>query len=280
LETFYETIKQATLSKIPFLSGEPLNPVEDPAGRGTRERLQIMIKSMITIKKFQFTPHSLSGQRLMEMFDLLFAHFGPQNWWPAKTELEVMIGAILTQNTNWTNVEKAISNLKNKDLVSLDRLVSLSVEDLAEVIRPAGYYNIKAKRLKNLINFIFDQYDGDLAGLLQEDTDRLREGLLSVNGVGPETADSIILYAAKRPLFVIDTYTHRILSRHAMAGEEATYYDMQELFMDHLPEDVSLFNEFHALIVQTGKNYCRKNPLCEDCPLHQWGPQDNMNDVR
>jgi len=193
LETFYETIKQATLSKIPFLSGEPLNPVEDPAGRGTRERLQIMIKSMITIKKFQFTPHSLSGQRLMEMFDLLFAHFGPQNWWPAKTELEVMIGAILTQNTNWTNVEKAISNLKNKDLVSLDRLVSLSVEDLAEVIRPAGYYNIKAKRLKNLINFIFDQYDGDLAGLLQEDTDRLREGLLSVNGVGPETADSIIL---------------------------------------------------------------------------------------
>ena len=224
------------------------------------------------------TPHSLSGQRLMEMFDLLLVHFGPQNWWPAKTELEVMIGAILTQNTNWTNVEKAISNLKNKDLVSLNRLVSLSVEDLAEEIRPAGYYNVKAKRLKNLINFIFDQYDGDLAGLLQEETDRLREGLLSVNGVGPETADSIILYAAKRPLFVIDTYTHRILSRHAMAGEEATYYDMQELFMDHLPEDAPLFNEFHALIVQTGKNYCRKNPLCEDCPLKQWGPQDNMND--
>jgi len=215
----------------------------------------------------------------MEMFDLLLAHFGPQNWWPAETALEVMIGAILTQNTNWTNVEKAIVNLKNKDLVSLDRLVSLSIEDLAKEIRPAGYYNIKAKRLKNLINFIFDQYNGDLAGLLQEETDSLREGLLSVNGVGPETADSIILYAAKRPLFVIDTYTHRILSRHAMAGEEATYYDMQGLFMNHLPEDAPLFNEFHALIVLAGKNYCRKNPLCEDCPLNQWGPQGNINDM-
>jgi endonuclease-3 related protein len=167
------------------------------------------------------------------------------------------------------NVERAISNLKNKDLVSLDRLVSLSVEELAGIIRPAGYYNIKAKRLKNLINFIFDQYDGDLEGFLQEETDRLREGLLSVNGVGPETADSIILYAAKRPLFVIDAYTHRILSRHAMAGEDATYYDLQGLFMDHLPEDSALFNEFHALIVQAGKNYCRKNPICEDCPLNQ-----------
>ena len=119
-----------------------------------------MIKSMIKIKKSQFTPHSLLGQRLMEMFDLLLAHFGSQNWWPAETELEVIIGAILTQNTNWTNVEKAISNLKNKDLVSLDRLVSLSVEDLAKEIRPAGYYNIKAKRLKNLVNFIFEVKNG------------------------------------------------------------------------------------------------------------------------
>jgi len=227
----------------------------------------------------QFTPHTLSGQRLMEMFDLLLAHFGPQNWWPAKTELEVMIGAILTQNTNWANVEKAISNLKNKDLVSLDRLVSIPIGDLAKIIRPAGYYNIKAKRLKNLVDFIFDRYDGDLEGLLQEETERLREDLLSVNGVGPETADSIILYAAKRPIFVVDTYTHRILSRHAMVGEDATYYDLQGLFMDHLTEDTSLFNEFHAMIVLTGKSFCRKKPLCEDCPLNQWGPQDNINDM-
>lgn len=239
-----------------------------------------MIKSMIKIKKSQFTPHTLSGQRLLEMFDLLLAHFGPQNWWPAKTELEVMIGAILTQNTNWTNVEKAISNLKNKGLISLDRLVSIPIGDLAKVIRPAGYYNIKAKRLKNLINFIFDQYDGDLADLLQEETDRLREGLLSVNGVGPETADSIILYAANRPLFVVDTYTHRILNRHGMAGEETSYHELQEIFMDHLPEDAPFFNEFHALLVQTGKNYCRKAPLCSDCPLSRWESQDNINHLK
>ena len=227
----------------------------------------------------QFTPHTLSGQRLMEMFDLLLAHFGPQNWWPAKTELEVMIGAILTQNTNWVNVEKAILNLKNKKLISLDRLMSIPTGDLAGIIRPAGYYNVKAKRLKNLVDFIFDRYDGDLEVLLGEETDHLREGLLSVNGVGPETADSIILYAAKRPLFVVDTYTHRILSRHVMVGEDATYYDLQELFMDHLPEDTPLFNEFHALIVLTGKSFCRKKPLCEDCPLDQWGPQDNIDDM-
>ncbi|MBW1780842.1 MAG: endonuclease III domain-containing protein [Deltaproteobacteria bacterium] len=204
------------------------------------------------------------------MFHLLLAHFGPQNWWPAETALEVMIGAILTQNTNWTNVEKAISNLRDKGLVSLERLVSVSTEDLAREIRPAGYYNIKAKRLKNLIHFIADQYNGNLSHLLQEETGALREGLLSVNGVGQETADSILLYAAKRPLFVVDTYTHRILSRHAMAEEEATYDDVQALFMDHLPDDTAFFNEFHALIVLTGKNYCRKTPLCSDCPLRQW----------
>ena len=232
---------------------------------------------MFAIKKSQIIPHDLLGKRLIEMYDLLFANFGPQNWWPAETELEVMIGAILTQNTAWINVEKAISNLKNRDLVSLERLASLSIEDLAREIRPAGYYNIKAKRLKNLISFIFDQYDGNLAGLLQEESGRLREGLLSVNGVGPETADSIILYAAKKPLFVVDAYTHRILNRHAMAGEDTTYNDLQGLFMDHLPEDAPLFNEFHALIVLTGKHYCRKKPLCEDCPLKQWGSQSNVN---
>ncbi|MFH1083236.1 MAG: endonuclease III domain-containing protein [Pseudomonadota bacterium] len=227
-----------------------------------------------------FIPRTSSGQRLMEMFHLLSAHFGPQDWWPAETELEVIIGAVLTQNTNWTNVEKAISNLKDKGLVSLDRLVSLPTGDLAKEIRPAGYYNIKAKRLKNLIHFIADRYDGDLAGFLNEETERLREGLLSVNGVGPETADSIILYAANRPLFVVDTYTHRILNRHGMAGEEMSYHELQEIFMDHLPEDAPFFNEFHALLVQTGKNYCRKAPLCSDCPLSRWESQDNINHLK
>lgn len=217
-----------------------------------------------------FTPFTATGQRLLEMFELLLAHFGPQNWWPADTPLEVMIGAILTQNTNWTNVEKAISNLKKRGLLSLDRLISLPEAELAEEIRPAGYYNIKARRLKNLLHFIADQYGADLTRLFDMKTQTMREALLSINGVGRETADSIVLYAANKPLFVVDAYTFRILSRHGMAPEEATYDDIQSLFMDHLPEDIPLYNEFHALIVLTGKNFCRKNPLCAACPLNQW----------
>jgi endonuclease-3 related protein len=219
---------------------------------------------------------TLTGQRLMEMFNLLLGHYGPQNWWPGETELEMMVGAVLTQNTNWGNVVKAIQNLKEKGLLSLDGLRLLTVTDLAQEIRPAGYFNVKAERLKNLINFIVDRYDGDLSILLKDETHNLREGLLSVKGVGPETADSIILYAADRPIFVIDAYTHRILKRHDMSEEQSTYQELQELFMDNLPEDPSLFNEFHALIVRTGKDYCRRKPLCEPCPLKQWGPNEPL----
>lgn len=217
-----------------------------------------------------FIPNTVTGQKLMDMFHRLLSHFGPQSWWPAETPLEVMIGAILTQNTNWTNVEKAISNLKKEGLISLQRLISLSAADLVQFIRPAGYYNIKAKRLQNLLRFIADQYQGDLTRLFNEDTRTMREALLSVNGVGHETADSIVLYAAHRPVFVVDAYTHRILARHDMAPEEATYHDIQSLFMDHLPEDPALYNEFHALIVLTGKNHCRKSPRCSECPLNTW----------
>ena len=216
--------------------------------------------------------HSLTGQRLMEMFSLLLRQLGPQGWWPAETELEVMVGAVLTQNTNWSNVEKAISNLKKRGVLSLEGLRAIAAPELAEAIRPAGYFNIKAKRLKNLINFIVERYGSDLSIFLGEETQALREGLISVKGIGLETADSILLYAAHRPVFVIDTYTHRILSRHGMIEEQASYHELQELFMDHLPEDTALFNEFHALLVQTGKEYCRKNPHCQRCPLLEWGP--------
>ncbi|MCP4667290.1 MAG: endonuclease III domain-containing protein [Deltaproteobacteria bacterium] len=220
----------------------------------------------------QPAPRTLTGQLLTEMFDLLLAHFGPQKWWPAETELEMMVGAVLTQNTNWKNVEKAIENLKQSNMLTLDCLATLDLGVLARTIRPAGYYNIKAKRLKNLILFIANQYQADLSMFLKEETETLRQGLLSVKGIGPETADSIILYAARRPLFVIDAYTHRILFRHDMCEEQAAYDALQELFMDHLYEDASLFNEFHALIVQAGKNYCRRKPLCSGCPLEKWGP--------
>ena len=204
------------------------------------------------------------------MFNRLLNHFGPQNWWPAETALEVMVGAVLTQNTNWKNVEKAIKNLKKRGLLSLDALHSLRVTELAQEIRPAGYFNIKAGRLKNLIDFITDRYHGDLSLFLEDKTETLREGLLSVKGIGPETADSILLYAAGRPVFVIDAYTYRILCRHGMTEEQTTYIELQNFFEDHLPEDPALFNEFHALIVQTGKDYCRKRPLCDLCPLEQW----------
>lgn len=215
---------------------------------------------------------SQTGQRLMEMFNLMLDHFGPQNWWPAETELEVMIGAVLTQNTNWKNVERAIENLQRRNLLSLDGLRSIAVTGLAQEIRPAGYYNIKAKRLKNLIDFIADQYNSDLSLFLKDGTQILREGLLSVKGIGPETADSILLYAVRRPVFVIDAYTHRILSRHGMIEEQTDYHELQELFMDHLSEDSAFFGEFHALIVRTGKEYCRRRPLCDRCPLEDWGP--------
>ncbi|MFC1838371.1 endonuclease III domain-containing protein [Thermodesulfobacteriota bacterium] len=215
----------------------------------------------------------MAGQmrrKLKEMYNTLLDHFGPQHWWPGDGPLEMMAGAILTQNTNWSNVEKAIDNLKNRNLLSIETLNDLPEEKLARVIKPAGYFNVKAKRLKNLIRFLVDKYEGDLDKFIEEDIYQLREGLLSVKGVGPETADSIILYASKKPVFVIDAYTHRILSRHYMVEEQVNYDELQSLFMDNLPAEATLFNEFHALIVITGKEYCRRNPKCDICPLKDW----------
>lgn len=204
------------------------------------------------------------------MYHLLRDHFGAQHWWPGETRLEVMVGAILTQNTNWGNVEKAICNLKERGLLAVETLHTISPERLAKEIRPAGYYNIKAKRLKNLVRFLMEQYEGSLENLDDEETEYLREQLLTVNGIGQETADSILLYALERPLFVVDAYTHRILLRHGMAEEQVDYHDLQGMFVDNLPAEVNLFNEFHALIVRTGKAYCRTSPRCPDCPLEQW----------
>jgi len=204
---------------------------------------------------------------LLVIYDLLLSAFGHQNWWPAETETEMMVGAILTQNTNWSNVEKAIQNLKARDLLSVKGLNNTPAHLLSEYIKPAGYYNLKAKRLKNLITYINDGYNGDIDKLFSLDINSIREGLLSVNGVGLETADSIVLYGADLPLFVIDTYTYRILTRHGLVDEDAGYSDLQAIFMDNLPNEVELFKEFHALIVKTGKEFCRKKPLCSKCPL-------------
>lgn len=206
------------------------------------------------------------------MYQLLLDHFGPQNWWPGDSPFEIMVGAVLTQNTNWSNVSKAINALKEESLLDFESLYGLPAETLAAKIRPCGYYNLKTTRLKNLLNLIKTEYAGNLDDFFATPSYQLRQELLSVKGIGPETADSIILYASGQPSFVIDTYTYRIISRHNLVGEdEGNYHELQALFTDALPEDAALYNEYHALIVQTGKEYCKsKNPLCQKCPLQDF----------
>ena len=212
-------------------------------------------------------------EKLKDMYKRMFSFFGPQNWWPADTPLEVMIGAILTQNTNWKNVEKAISNLKERGLLDMLKLYEISEEELSILIRPAGYFKIKAKRIKNLISYIVENYNASLKDFFSLTTNTLRDELLSIKGIGPETADSILLYAAHRPVFVVDAYTFRIMKRHNIIWDDISYEELQELFMKNLPPDEQLFNEFHALIVRTGKCFCKKNPLCSACPLNGWPEQ-------
>jgi endonuclease-3 related protein len=207
----------------------------------------------------------------LEIYEILLDHFGPQGWWPGDTPFEIMVGAVLTQNTNWTNVSKAMDNLKKEELLSFEKLHELKVELLAEKIKPAGYFNLKAVRLKNLLNFISDEYNDSLENMFCEDTVSLRKKILTVKGIGPETADSILLYAGSKPVFVVDTYTHRIFSRHNVIAEEEGYYEIQEYFTLSLPEEIELFNEYHALIVRLGKEFCKKNkPLCSQCPLNDF----------
>jgi endonuclease III related protein len=203
-----------------------------------------------------------------EAYRLLFAHFGPQGWWPGETAFEVLVGAVLTQNTSWANVAGAIAALKKAGLLSFESLSRCSAEEIAPYIRASGYFNLKARRLRNLLDFIGDSYAGNLEQFLEDASAEKRDKLLSVKGIGPETADSILLYACGQPIFVVDMYTHRVFSRHNLLMEETDYHDMQQIFMGNLPHDVALFNEFHALIVRVASTYCKKNnPLCEQCPL-------------
>ena len=204
---------------------------------------------------------------LFDIYDRLYKRFGPQRWWPAKTEFEVMVGAILTQNTNWANVEKAIDNLKKAKVLSPIKLKKISSKRLAKLIRPAGYFNIKAKRLKNFINFLFSEYKANLERMKAVDPWQLRTELLGVAGIGSETADSILLYALNKPVFVIDAYTRRLLLRHHLIDEDATYSSIQDIFLDNLNTDIKLFNEFHALIVRLAKEICKTEPDCSNCPL-------------
>lgn len=207
-------------------------------------------------------------KQLVDVYGLLLAHFGSQHWWPADSDFEIIVGAILTQNTAWTNVEKAMANLKRARLLTPTALKRVPVARLARLIRPSGYFNLKAKKLKACVRFLFDQHRGKLSHLFKLDTPTLREELLAVYGIGPETADSIILYAARQPVFVVDAYTRRIFARLGLARDDATYDEMQIMFMTHLPRDARMFNEYHALIVMLGKTICIKRaPRCVQCPL-------------
>jgi len=208
-------------------------------------------------------------EQLTEMYELLYERFGPQSWWPGESQFEIIIGAILTQNTNWANVEKAIANLKKAKALSAQPLYQMNHDELAALIKPAGYFNIKAKRLKSFLTWFFGEYNGLLENLEQLSTTRLREELLNIKGVGPETADSILLYAFDRPIFVVDVYTARVMTRHNLIEAGCDYEQLQELFQSNLVEDVKMFNEFHALLVRVGKEFCRPKARCNGCPLEK-----------
>lgn len=209
----------------------------------------------------------MTNEKLTEIYQLLFDRFGRQHWWPGETRFEIITGAILTQNTNWGNVEKAIANLKSAGCLTAEKMHNLDIAGLAKLIRPAGYYNIKAKRLKNFLSWLFRDYDGDLTRLERLDTEQLRAELLAIKGIGPETADSILLYTFGREIFVVDAYTARIATRHGLVEPGADYEQLRELFESNLPRDRQLFNEYHALLVKVGKNWCKPRAQCAGCPL-------------
>jgi endonuclease-3 related protein len=204
---------------------------------------------------------------LLEIYRSLEAQYGPQHWWPGETRFEIIIGAILTQSAAWTNVEKCIANLKSNDVLSSEALREIPLEQLAELIYPSGYYNAKAEKIKAFVHWLGERYGDSLDELFALDVPELRRELLSVHGVGEETADSIILYAGCKPIFVIDAYTRRIMERFGLGPAKKTYAAYQETFMMHLPHDEELFNEYHALFVRHGKDWCKKKPQCDGCCL-------------
>jgi endonuclease-3 related protein len=207
------------------------------------------------------------AQRLLEIYDRLERHFGNLHWWPADSPFEVVVGAILTQNTAWRNVTYAIENLKKADLLHPQGIYETPLDNLAVLIRASGYYHVKARRLAAFVQFLTEEYYGILDNMFAQDYWLLRSKLLQIHGIGEETADSILLYAGAKPVFVIDAYTRRILERHGLLSGKERYTDIQALFMTNLPTSTSLFNQYHALLVNTGKTFCGTDKRCADCPL-------------
>lgn len=205
---------------------------------------------------------------LMNMYAAMHEVLGPSGWWPGETPLEIAVGAVLTQNTNWRNVSRAIDNLRQAGVLELEALAELPSAELEELIRPAGYFRLKARRLGNLVSFFLRESGGDISCLKERELHSLRRDLLQVNGIGPETADCILCYALDFPIFVVDAYTARIFSRHGLLPEDVGYDELQSFFMDALPQDTALFSEYHALLVRVGNTWCKKKSgQCEACPL-------------
>lgn len=205
---------------------------------------------------------------LVRLYRLLYERYGPQGWWPAETPFEVVVGAILTQATAWRNVERAIENLKSADLILPESIFQTDERELAELIRPAGYFNSKARRLKSFVKHLFEEHGGSLEEMFSQDLEPLREELLMIYGIGPETADSIALYAADKPTFVIDAYTRRLLHRLGLIeNREMSYDELRRFFLERLPQDIALYKEYHALIVEHCKRICRRRPLCGRCHI-------------
>ena len=209
-------------------------------------------------------------ERFLELYWRLLDRFGPQGWWPGETPFEVALGAILTQNTNWQNVSRVMAALRTDGELDPVVLAQMPEAELAVRFRPAGYYNLKARRVKNFLTFLAARFANSMENMALEELEPLRAELLSLHGIGPETADSILLYALHKPTFVVDAYTFRILSRHEVVTEPCSYEELRQLFMEHLPWEVPLYQEFHALFVRLGKEFCRPKPRCAGCPLEDW----------
>lgn len=203
---------------------------------------------------------------LLDIYQRLLKHYGTRNWWPAETPFEVIIGAILTQNTNWNNVEKAIANLRQANILTIDAILKLDLVTLEQLIRPSGFFRQKAERLHLFCRYLQKHHQGNLDHLFAQDLSLVRDELLRLKGIGPETADSILLYAGQYPSFVVDAYTYRLFGRLGVLSGKEKYDSVRELFMSQIPEDIQLYNEYHALIVIHCKDICRKKPLCQNCP--------------
>ncbi|TWT85837.1 Ultraviolet N-glycosylase/AP lyase [Posidoniimonas polymericola] len=215
----------------------------------------------------------------LEIYDRLRAAYGPQHWWPAETPFEVIVGAVLVQNTRWENVVSAIENIHRQGRLDPHYLLALPAGELSELIRPAGVFRVKEKRLRSVLAYLVEQHGGQIESLAKTPQDQLRRELLALHGVGPETADCIVLYAAGHPSFVIDAYTRRALERHGWADKRDSYAKLQQQFEAALPRDATLFNEYHALLVELGKRHCRPKPQCAGCPLECLLPERGLRET-